>query len=68
MMSGTSEAEATPGKQNGETFNEEMKVRMMERVLKFKVKTYDLISQRWNLGLEVPRSSDRKSKFLHVVF
>ena len=50
MMSGTSEAEATPGKQNGETFNEEMKVRMMERVLKFKVKTHDLISQRWNLG------------------
>lgn len=32
MMSETSEAEATSGKQNGETFNEEMKVRMMERV------------------------------------
>ena len=68
MMSGTSESEATSGKQNGETFNEEMKVRMMERVLKFKVKTYDLKSQRWNLGEQAPRSSDRKSKFLHVVF
>jgi len=54
MMSGTSEAEATSGKQNGETFNEEMKVRMMERVLKFQVKTYDLVNQRWNLGKEAP--------------
>ena len=32
-MSGTKEAEATSGKQNGGTFNEEMKVRRLRLVL-----------------------------------